>query len=269
VLKILCGLLIPSAGRVLVDGIDGIEDPRALRTRIGFLPDRPPLYPELTVRQMLSYAGQLNGVSASAIARRVDEVIALAALQPVADDLVEWLSHGYRQRVGIAQAIVHQPKLVVLDEPISGLDPAQIVAMRDLIKGLKQNHTVLLSSHILSEISETCDRILVLHQGRVVAEGTEAQLVGGRAEVTVLARGSVEAARGALGGVGGLRDLSVSPRDGLVTVSAVVDSDGAREALVAALVGAGLGVRSVSDATGGLEGLFLKLTGDGCRRWAT
>src|SRR5687768_18000997 len=108
VLKVLCGLLIPSSGSVMVDGVDGVATPRELRRRIGFLPDRPPLYPELTVRQMLTYAGRLNEVPANRIARRVDEVLALADLTSVADDLVEQLSHGYRQRVGIAQSIVHR-----------------------------------------------------------------------------------------------------------------------------------------------------------------
>jgi ABC-2 type transport system ATP-binding protein len=263
VLKILCGLLIPSAGSVTVDGIDGLEDARALRRKIGFLPDRPPLYPELTVRQMLAYAGRLHGVPADRIDARVTEVLKLASLESVADDLVEWLSHGYRQRVGIGTAIIHEPKLVVLDEPISGLDPAQIVAMRELIRGLKAKHTVLLSSHILSEISETCDRILVLHNGHVVAEGTEAALLGGGGnEVTVIARGAAQAARAALEKLEGLKDMSVSERDGLATVRTQVASDAAREALVAALVSAGLGVRSVTDARGGLEELFLKLTGD-------
>jgi ABC-2 type transport system ATP-binding protein len=263
VLKILCGLLIPSAGRVLVDGVDGIESPRELRRRIGFLPDRPPLYPELTVRQQLRFAGQLNGVPAARIEARITEVLKLAALESVGDDLVEWLSHGYRQRVGIAQAIIHEPKLVVLDEPISGLDPAQIVAMRELIRGLKAKHTVLLSSHILQEISETCDRILVLHNGAVVAEGTEAQLLeGAGVEVTVSARGTVAAAEAALKPVAGLTSFDVKPDGALVTITGTVESAAAREALVAALVTAGLGVRSVSDARGGLEGLFLKLTND-------
>ena len=117
-LKVLCGLLLPSAGRIQVFDVDGVEDPLALRKNIGFLPDRAPLYGEMTVRDMLTYAGKLNGVVSGRIAARVDEVLALASLQHVADDLIETLSHGYRQRVGIAQAIVHEPRLVVLDEPI-------------------------------------------------------------------------------------------------------------------------------------------------------
>jgi ABC-2 type transport system ATP-binding protein len=261
VLKILCGLLIPSAGRVLVDGIDATVHPRELRRRIGFLPDRPPLYPELTVRQMLTYAGRLNEVPAEKIARRVEAVLALADLVDVADDFVEQLSHGYRQRVGIAQSIVHEPKLVVLDEPIAGLDPAQIVAMRGLIRGLKERHTVLLSSHILGEIAHTCDRILVLHQGKMVAQGTEAELAQAGSIVDIVVRGDIAEVRGALAVAVGVSDVHTSiGAAGLVHARARVHGDAAKEMAVKALVDRGLGVRSVADAGGDLESVFLKLT---------
>ena len=261
VLKILCGLLIPSSGRVLVDGIEGVAQPRELRRRIGFLPDRPPLYPELTVRQMLTYAGRLNEVPAHRISTRVAEVLALADLTEVADDLVEQLSHGFRQRVGIAQSIIHEPKLVVLDEPISGLDPAQIVAMRGLIRGLKEKHTVLLSSHILGEIAHTCDRILVLHQGRIVARGTEAELAQAGSIVEIVARGSVAAVQAALAGAAGVSDVDASAVvGGLVRARLRVQGEAAKETAVKALVDQGLGVRSVADQAGDLESVFLKLT---------
>ncbi len=262
VLKILCGLLIPSAGKVVVDGIDGVATPRELRRRIGFLPDRPPLYPELTVRQMLTYAGRLNGLDAGRVHKRVDEVLALADLGSVADDLVEWLSHGYRQRVGIAQAIIHEPKLVVLDEPISGLDPAQIVAMRGLIRGLSEKHTVLLSSHILGEIAHTCDRILVLNEGRIVAQGKPEELEQGSLRFEILVRGDVtDAAKAELQKVGGITALEALP--GLASGMSrlrVTASDAGREELVRALVAHGFGVRQLVDDQGGLEGVFLKLT---------
>lgn len=261
-LKILCGLLLPTDGRVVVDGVDAVSDPLALRRKIGFLPDRPPLYGEMSVRAMLSYAGQLNGVDGKRIKARVDEVLTLADLQHVADDLVETLSHGYRQRVGIAQSIVHEPQLVVLDEPISGLDPAQIVAMRGLIRGLKEKHTVLLSSHILAEITHTADRILVLHGGKIVAEGSEGDLVGSVVpRVEVVGRGDVAVVDRVVRAVAGVVDVDVSgAADGLVHARFTGDGS-VREAVVAALVGAGVGVRSVVDRESGLEGLFLKLTG--------
>ena len=261
VLKILCGLLIPSSGRVVVDGVEGVAQPRELRRRIGFLPDRPPLYPELTVRQMLTYAGRLNEVPADRIGKRVAEVLELANLTDVADDLVEQLSHGYRQRVGIAQSIVHEPKLVVLDEPISGLDPAQIFAMRGLIRGLKERHTVLLSSHILGEIAHTCDRILVLHQGRIVARGTEAELAQAGTIVEIVVRGTVDEVKGALASAVGVSDIDAAAIvGGLVRTRLRVQGEPAKEAAVKALVDKGLGVRSVVDQAGDLESVFLKLT---------
>ncbi len=262
-LKILCGLLLPTAGRVVVNGIDAVADPLALRRQIGFLPDRPPVYGELSVRQMLSYAGRLNGVSGARIDGRVAEVLALADLEHVADDLIETLSHGYRQRVGIAQAIVHEPKLVVLDEPISGLDPAQIVAMRSLIRGLKQKHTVLLSSHILNEITHTADRILVLHGGRIVAQGTEAELVGGaNKRVEIVARGSLaDLEKMAVMKAAGVVDAEVVAVDGgLLRLRARFETTTAREQLVRSLVEHGFGVRSVVDLESDLEALFLQLT---------
>ena len=266
VLKVLCGLLVPSAGKVTVDGVDGVETPRELRKRIGFLPDRPPLHPEMTVRQMVAYAARLCGLPAERVTARVGEVLSLCGLADVADDLIEWLSHGYRQRVGIAIAVAHEPKLVVLDEPISGLDPAQIVAMRGLIRGLKEKHTVLISSHILSEISHTCDRILVLHQGRIVAQGNEASLAAGlSAPVEILARGKVgDAERADLARLEGVSGLEVEAAgEGLVRLRARLTSDAAREQLVATLVQRGLGVRSVVDSQTGLESVFLKLTQGG------
>jgi ABC-2 type transport system ATP-binding protein len=215
---------------------------------------------------MLIYAGRLHEVPSDRLERRADEVLELAGLANVRSDLVEWLSHGYRQRVGIATAILHEPKLVVLDEPISGLDPAQIVAMRGLIRGLKEKHTVLLSSHILSEISMTCDRILMLHQGRIVATGTEAELVeGGGTRVEVIARGSLadveKADLKAMAGVSRLEAKALA--GGLVSLRADLGNDDAREALVRALVQQGFGVRAVQDVESGLESVFLKLTRPG------
>jgi len=263
-LKILCGLLLPTGGSVVVDGVDAVSDPLALRRRIGFLPDRPPLYGDMTVRQMLTYAGRLNGVTSARIDGRVTDVLALADLAHVADDLVETLSHGYRQRVGIAQAIVHEPKLVVLDEPISGLDPAQIVAMRGLIRGLKAQHTVLLSSHILGEISQTADRILVLHGGKIVAQGVEKDLAGGgKKRVEITARGSLAAVqKGDLLRAAGVADAEAEDIEGgLVRLRARFDDDAAREQLVKTMVEQGFGVRAVVDLESDLEALFLKLTG--------
>ncbi len=263
-LRVLCGLLLPSAGRVTVDGVDAVEDPLSLRRKIGFLPDRPPLYGDMSVVEMLRYAARLQGVHGRSVSSRVDEVITLTGLSGVASDLIDTLSHGYRQRAGIATAIVHAPPFVVLDEPISGLDPAQIVEMRAVIRGLKERHTVLMSSHILAEVSATCDRILVLHGGRIVAQGREADLVtttGRRSEVIV--RGTTAALHSPAPFVArGISELEVFELPGgLLRIRAHCESDEARELLVSSLVARGLGVRGVSVVKSDLETLFLSLTG--------
>jgi ABC-2 type transport system ATP-binding protein len=265
VLKILCGVLWPSAGRVRVGGYDSIEQPREVRRCSGFLPDQPPLYNEMTVRALLRYTGLLNGVAGDRIGARVDAVVETCQLREVADDLVAWLSHGYRKRVGIAQAIIHEPALVILDEPTGGLDPQQIVGMRGLIRSLAEHHTVLISSHNLSEIERTCDRLLVLHEGRIVAQGGEDELLrgaaaAGRLEITL--RGDPERARAVAGTVPGIGTITVEPLDqGLLRLLVQVPEPAAQEALVAALAGAGFGVRRVAESRGaGLEAVFLELT---------
>ena len=175
-LRVLACDLLPTSGTVKVGGIDVVERPDEVRKRIGYLPDTPPLYGEMTVREYLTYCARLHGVARADLEKRVSEAIELTEVVDQADQIISSLSHGFRQRVGIAQAIVHRPELVVLDEPISGLDPVQIVEMRELVRSLRGEHTVIVSSHILHEISETCDLILVIRDGQIVASGTEAEL---------------------------------------------------------------------------------------------
>jgi ABC-2 type transport system ATP-binding protein len=175
-LRILACDLRPSSGTIEVGGVDAVADPHEVRKRIGFLPENPPLYAEMIVSDYLRFAGELRGMSRAEVHKRLPEVIEIVDLGDVADDPIDTLSHGFRQRVGLAQAIIHQPKFLILDEPTRGLDPVQIVEMRNLIHDLKQNHTVLISSHILTEISQTCDRLLVLDKGKLVGSGSETEL---------------------------------------------------------------------------------------------
>jgi ABC-2 type transport system ATP-binding protein len=175
-LRILACDLRPSSGTIEVGGVDAVADPHAVRKRIGFLPENPPLYTEMTVSDYLRFAGELRGMTRAEVHKRLPEVLEIVDIGDVADDPIDTLSHGFRQRVGLAQAIIHQPKFLILDEPTRGLDPVQIVEMRNLIHDLKQNHTVLISSHILTEISQTCDRLLVLDKGKLVGSGSEAEL---------------------------------------------------------------------------------------------
>jgi ABC-2 type transport system ATP-binding protein len=190
-LRLLACDLRPSAGTIDVGGVDAIAEPHEVRKRIGFLPENPPLYLDMNVRDYLTYAGELRKMSRNEVKKRLPDVLELTDLTDVASDVIGTLSHGYRQRVGVGQAIIHNPKFLILDEPTRGLDPVQIVEMRNLIHDLKESHTVLISSHILTEISQTCDRLLVLGKGHMLAVGTEAELSGRKdqiQQITVLVR---------------------------------------------------------------------------------
>lgn len=262
-LKVLGCVLLPTAGEVTVDGIDVARDPHAIRRRIGFLPDTPPLYSEMPVGRYLEFVAQLRGVPADKAAAHVAEAEEKTGTRDVHDALIASLSHGYRQRVGVAQALVHKPKLLILDEPTSGLDPVQIVEMRAMIKQLRGAHTVLLSSHILSEISQTCDRLLVIQAGEIVAQGTEQELAarmgsGGTVEIEVAgpARRVLDAVA-TVPGVGAatvLRDA-----DGVVAVQLQATPD-QRPKIARAVVQNGLDLLRIDRGAAGLESIFLQLT---------
>jgi ABC-2 type transport system ATP-binding protein len=265
-LKILGCVLLPTSGRVVIDGYDAVRDPHEVRKRIGFLPDTPPLYDEMTVREYLAYVAQLRGVPASEAHARVTEAEEKTALREMDGALISTLSHGYRQRVGVAQALVHRPAFLILDEPTSGLDPAQIRGMRELIRSLKGTHTVLVSSHILPEISETCDRLLIISGGQLVAQGTEEELAkklgGGSIEVEV--RGDKAKALEALSGIG---PVSVTQEDGALISLQVLAAADLRPRVAQALVGAGLELLRLDRGTQRLESIFLNLTrSDGAKR---
>lgn len=261
-LKILGCVLLPTSGRVVIDGYDAVRDPHEVRKRIGFLPDTPPLYDEMTVGEYLAYVAQLRGVPAGEARTRVLEAEEKTALREMDGALISTLSHGYRQRVGVAQALVHRPAFLILDEPTSGLDPAQIRGMRELIRNLKGTHTVLVSSHILPEISETCDRLLIISGGQLVAQGTEEELAkklgGGSIEVEV--RGDKAKALEALSGIG---SVSVTQEDGAVLSLQVQASADQRPRVAQALVGAGLELLRLDRGTQRLESIFLNLTRSG------
>ena len=261
-LKVLAGLLLPSAGRVTIDGVDMGDNPTAVRANIGFLPEDPPLYTEMRVTDFLRFVAGLRGMSDQAIEARLPDVLKKTNLTDVADRVIDELSHGYRKRVGIAQAIIHGPKLVILDEPISGLDPVQIVEIRSVIRGLAEESTVLVSSRILSEISQTADRILVLNQGRLVAQGTESELAGRfhiGGSVDMILRGERAEIEATLQANTSVKKLIALDSDGDDIVLRVSMAEDVREALVAALVEKGIGVRGVANAHDELEGIFLDL----------
>src|SRR4051812_28731399 len=216
-LKILGCVLLPTSGRVVVDGLDVTARPHDVRKRIGFLPDTPPLYNEMTVGAYLAFAARLRGVAARDVTARVGEAEEKTGLRHVHGDMIASLSHGYRQRVGLAQALVHKPALLILDEPTAGLDPVQIVEMRNLMRTLRGEHTLLISSHFLSEISQTCDRLIVIQEGQIVAQGSEDEIAGtmGTAgEIELDARGPADRVVAAVKTVTGVRGASVTEDQG-------------------------------------------------------
>ena len=264
VLKVLGGLLPPSSGSVKVGGVDMMDAPDSVRAKIGFLPEEPPLYREMRVGDFLRWCGELNGLRGDTLKQRLREVLDLCHLNDVEHRLIDTLSHGYRKRVGIAQAIIHSPQLVILDEPISGLDPVQIVEMREVLKKLKGTCTVLVSSHILSEISQTCDQLLVLHRGRIVAEGSEADLskqLHAHSRVKVTLRGALDDVVACLETLDFVESHQLQAAGDLVRGTVVLAGD-QREALAVALVAEKIGLRQLEDAGSELENVFLGLTSE-------
>ncbi|MGF1510454.1 MAG: ABC transporter ATP-binding protein [Myxococcota bacterium] len=257
-LRILAGLLAPSHGSVVVDGED-LLGPNGVRVRrrIGFLPERPPVYEDMTVRAFIEFAGRLRELPASKTSVRVSEVIERTGLEPYANEPILNLSHGYRQRVGIAQAIVHDPDLVILDEPTSGLDPIQMTQMRSLVTDLRERHTVLLSSHNLHEITQTCDRLMIIRDGALVASGSERELVDRLGAASTFRLHLVGEAQSA---------LETAVERGLITAFETAGPAfdavmaGPVEELVRHLVEAGVGVRRVQPKAAELEALFSAIT---------
>ncbi|MCH8744547.1 MAG: ABC transporter ATP-binding protein [Chloroflexi bacterium] len=177
-MRILTGFMPPTEGKVTVGGFDVVEQSLEVRRRVGYLPETVPLYTEMSVNSYLKYMGSLRGMEPKRIKRRITEVIDVCRLGDYHKTIIGKLSKGFRQRVGIAQAILHEPEVLVLDEPTIGIDPIQVVETRKLIQDLGKQQTVVLSSHILPEVSMICERVLIIHQGRIVAEDTPDNLAG-------------------------------------------------------------------------------------------
>ena len=206
-LKILAGFLAPSAGTARINGYDCVTDSLAVRRSLGYVPENVAIYPDLTVTQFLRFAARAKNVSAKAETGEVDRVVAACGLEEVRGKLVAALSKGFRQRLGLAQALVNQPPLLIMDEPTIGLDPSQIVEIRQLIQNLEGAHTVMLSSHILPEVSQLCHRVIIINRGQIVASDTPENLsrqLGQGSRVLMTLAGPDDQVTGALAAISGV-----------------------------------------------------------------
>ena len=266
-MNIITGCLSATAGTVTVDGHDIFEEPNAAKRCIGYLPEHPPLYLSESVLEYLRFVGEVKGLKKQELEDQIDLVLEKTGTTEVQNRRIGDLSKGYRQRVGIAQALLGNPKVIILDEPTVGLDPIQIIEIRDLIKSLGKTHTVIFSSHILSEVQAICDQILMIAHGRLVAfgepEALQRQLLTGQ-ELLIRTEGSEEAVKAALGDLTPPVTPDITPEEGTarccVHIRTEGDMDTAAEQAARSLVEHGLPVFELTQKKGSLEDVFLELT---------
>lgn len=260
-MKILTGSLSPGRGEVRVGGHDVVADPVSARRLVGFMPEQVPLYPDSTVREFLAFVAALKDVPRGQVAGHLATVIARCHLDEVEERLIGHLSKGFRQRVGLAQALVGDPPVLILDEPTSGLDPHQIVEIRELVRGFRGERTVLFSSHILAEVGQVSDRVVILDRGRLVGEEVGADLRERREQATVRLDwdGNREAVRDALAGVVGDDAVTLTDRGAEVAIAG--NPVEIKPRLVESVLAAGGRLQGLEDRGPTLEDLFLRLTG--------
>ena len=263
-MRILCGYLPATSGSATVAGYDVFKDSLQVRRRIGYVPEGVPSYPEMSVESYLHFMATIRGVSRTSRKDRVNHVMKLCHVDNVKDSQIGKISKGYRQRVGIAQALVHDPPVLILDEPTVGLDPKQITDTRALIKSLGGSHTILLSTHILPEVSMTCNRVVIISGGQVVAEDTPENLtrrLHGAERINLEVRGPADDIGSAIRRLPNVLNVETIPADGRprFVVEAAVGQD-IREDLASAIVGNGWGLLELRAEGMSLEEVFLKLT---------
>jgi ABC-2 type transport system ATP-binding protein len=263
-MRVLTGYMPATDGKAIVAGYDVLEQPVEAKRRTGYLPETPPLYPDMTVFDYLTFCARIKGVPRSERATRLRNVMERTQIADVAKRHCAKLSKGYRQRVGLAQALLHNPEVLILDEPTAGLDPKQIIETRRLIKGLGGDHTIILSTHILPEVSQTCNRIVIINKGRVVAVDTPDNLTArlrGSETLYVQVDAMGADAEGMLSSIPGVTRVSTSDRRDSIA-GFEVDSDSGRDVrreLAAAIVNRGWGLLELRPMRMGLEEIFLKV----------
>jgi ABC-2 type transport system ATP-binding protein len=264
-MRILTGYMPPTEGRAMIAGFDIFDHPIEAKRRTGYLPETPPLYPDMTVREYLNFVARIKGVASKERRDRVDAVMRRTRIADMADRHCAKLSKGYRQRVGLAQALIHNPDVLILDEPTAGLDPKQIIETRELIRGLAGDHTIVLSTHILPEVSQTCQRVVIINKGRVVAVDTPdnltARLRGAEALYVQVDAGGADAA-GALAAVPGVIRVAESETRGALASYEVESERGVdiRRDVARAIVTGGWGLLELRPMRMSLEDVFLQVT---------
>ena len=269
-MRIVTCYLPPSSGTAAVDGFDVAEESMEVRRRIGYLPELPPLYTDMTVEAYLGFVARIKGVPSGSLSSRIDETMEKTGIAHVRDSLIGHLSKGYRQRVGLAQALVHDPSVLILDEPTVGLDPKQIIEIREMIKSLRGEHTIVLSTHILPEVSMTCDEVVIIDRGRIVGQGSPESLTEQLKEGELLrarVAGPREEVLGLLRGLPGVLEAKEEESeegpgdDGVYVVTAAPGQD-LRDPLARAVIDGGYGLRELRSLDMTLEDIFLRLTSE-------
>ena len=266
-MRILTGYLPATDGKAAVAGFDVFDQPIEAKRRTGYLPEAPPLYPDMTVKEYLDFVAKVKGVPAAGRRERIRQVMERVRIADMPNRMCSKLSKGYRQRVGLAQTIIHNPDVLILDEPTAGLDPKQIIETRNLIKELAGDHTIILSTHILPEVSQTCERVVIINKGRVVAEDTPRNLTArlrGSETLYVQVDASGADAAGALERIPGVTRVAESDRRD-TAVGYEVQSESGRDVrrdLARAVVGGGWGLLEMRPMHMSLEDIFLSLTTD-------
>ncbi|MGA2097043.1 MAG: ABC transporter ATP-binding protein [Candidatus Acidiferrum sp.] len=271
-MRMLTCFMPPTAGSATIAGFDVLEEPMEVKKRIGYLPETPPVYPEMRTGEYLEFVGRLKGLSKADLSKRVDYVCERCSVADVRQKLISKLSKGYRQRIGLAQAIIHNPDVLILDEPTAGLDPKQINETRDLIKSLAGDHTIILSTHILPEVEQTCEQVIIINKGKVVAtdsvhnlqnraRGIESVIVEVAGRNADLDAAEVQAQLEKVSGV-----IKVHFKEKRQTRS-IFEVEGSNDRLIRgdlarAIVAAGWDLNELRSSAMSLEEIFLQLTGD-------
>jgi len=267
-MNILTGYISATEGTVSINGHDIFDEPEEAKKCIGYLPELPPLYQDMTVREYLNFVADIKFVKRNEKRKMIDRIMRMTKITDVSERLIKQLSKGYKQRVGLAQAIVGFPEVIILDEPTVGLDPMQIIEIRDLIKELSKSHTIILSSHILSEVSAICDKIMIINKGRLVVSDSPdnlSQHIGGSKGLHLEVKGETEAVKKALEGIEGITKLEFekNSKGGIVKLSAYsTEESDIREAVFYALSDARCPIYDMHSTKMSLESIFLELTQD-------